>query len=256
MIPQILVSVVMPAYRCRDTITAAVESALAQDVALEILIVDDASPDNLTEVLADYAGDERVRILQNPTNVGPAVSRNRGIAAARGKYVAFLDADDLWAPGKLKKQLQLLEETGVVMCATARELMTADGRLTGRILPVRERITFRSLLRGNSIGCSSVVLRRDVAVRFPMTEGAWHEDYRLWLEILGEYGDACGVNDPLLKYRMTRNGRSGTLLHSAGMTWRVYRASGFSAAKSALYFIGYALSGMVKYGRSYFGGWK
>ena len=168
--------------------------------------------------------------------------------------MAFLDADDIWLPGKLEKQLAKIRETGAVICSTARELMTPDGTLSGRIIPVGEIITYKDLLRHNSINCSSVVLKREVAREFPMHHEQSHEDYIMWLEILGKYGFACGVNEPLLRYRLSNTGKSGSKLHSAKMTFMVYRHMGFGLGKSSLLFASYALNGVWKYAASYFGG--
>lgn len=246
-----LVSVIMPAYRCAGTIGAAVESVLCQDAQLELLIIDDCSAESLTDALEPFLEDSRIRIVRNETNLGAAESRNRAMALAQGEYIAFLDADDIWAPGKLSKQIRKLEQTGCVLCCTARELMTPDGRMTGRIIPVKQEITYRELLKHNSINCSSVVLRREAALEFPMHHDDSHEDYIMWLEILRKYGTACGVNEPLLKYRMSSTGKSGSKLHSAGMTFRVYRHMGFGMGRSWMLFCSYAFHGMMKYATSF-----
>lgn len=248
-----LVSVVMPAYRCADTIGHAIESALGQEIDLEVIVIDDCSGDDLNDILGDYLSDSRVRLLRNERNLGAAQSRNRGVEAAGGRYVAFLDADDIWAPGKLKKQLALLEKTGLVLCATGRELMTPEGKLTGRVIGVKERITYRELLKHNSINCSSVVMKAEVAREFPMGHEDSHEDYILWLQILRKYGSACAVNEPLLKYRLSSTGKSGSKLQSAKMTFQVYRYMGFSMGKSIVLFCSYAFHGVKKYALSYFG---
>jgi len=242
-----LVSVVMPAYRCADTIGAAIESALSQQVSLELIVVDDCSGENLEEILTDYLQDSSVRLLKNPRNLGAAQSRNRGVEAARGAYVAFLDADDIWAPEKLSKQLELLEKTGLVLCATGRELMTPEGELTGRIIGVKEIITYRDLLKHNSINCSSVLLKTEVAREFPMGHEDSHEDYITWLKILKKYGRACAVNEPLLKYRLSATGKSGSKWKSARMTFKVYRYMGFGIVKSLICFCSYAVHGVWKY---------
>lgn len=249
-----IVSVVMPAYRCVSTIRTAIESVLIQDVPLELLIIDDCSPEELSGALKPFSGDGRVRLIRNEQNLGAAQSRNRGVALAVGEYVAFLDADDIWEPGKLRKQLAMLEKTGAVLCCTARELMTPDGTLTGRVIPVKETITYKELLRHNSINCSSVLIRREVAAEFPMRCEQSHEDYIMWLEVLGKCGYACGINEPLLKYRLSNTGKSGSKLHSAKMTFMVYRHMGFGFAKSVALFVSYALHGVMKYAGSYFGG--
>ena len=154
----ILVSVVMPAYNCAASIGASIESVLCQEVPLELIVVNDRSPDDLDAAMAPYLTDERVVYVTNKVNMGAAMSHNRAMEMARGKYIAFLDSDDIWLPGKLKKQLAILEESGSVLCCTARALMTPEGVDDGRVLPVAEVITYRDLLRHNSIACSSVVI--------------------------------------------------------------------------------------------------
>lgn len=250
---QPFISVIMPAYRCAGVIGGAIESVLSQGVNLELLVIDDCGPEDLTQALAPWESDERVRILRNSENLGAAASRNRGVEAARGEYVAFLDADDIWLPGKLEKQMRLLEKTGDVLCATGRELMTPGGVPTGRVIPVRERITYRDLLRHNCIGCSSVVMKREAALEFPMEHEDSHEDYIMWLRVLRKYRTACAVNEPLLRYRLSSSGKSGSKLQSAKMTFRVYRYMGFSLGKSMLLFGSYAVNGVAKYARSYLG---
>ena len=166
--------------------------------------------------------------------------------------MSFLDADDWWEKGKLKKQMQLLTTTQAVLCSTGRELLTPDGRQTGRVIGVPEEITYRKLLHHNCINCSSVVLRTDVAREFPMEHEDSHEDYILWLRILKKYGRAVAVNEPLLKYRLSSKGKSGSKLQSARMTYRVYRYVGMSRWQSLVCFFMYAVNGVWKYARAYF----
>ncbi len=246
-----LVSVVIPAYNCAGTIACALDSVLAQDVPLEILVIDDLSEDNLNEVLEPYRELPFFRCCRNEHNLGAAGSRNRGVQLARGEYVAFLDADDWWEKDKLKKQLALIEQESVVLCSTGRELLTPEGERTGRIIGVRPEITYRNLLFHNCINCSSVVLRKDVAKEFPMEHEDSHEDYITWLRILKKYGRAAAVDEPLLKYRLSSKGKSGSKLHSARMTFRVYRYLGFGYVKSCFCFAAYAANGVRKYLFSY-----
>ena len=151
-----LVSVIIPVYSGSHLLARAIDSALGQDIPLEILVVNDASPEDVDAVMAAYQGNDSVVYLKNPRNLGAAESRNRGVAQARGKYVAFLDADDCWTEGKLVRQVALLEENGLVLCATGRELMRPDGTSMGRVISVPETITYRSLLKHNCISCSSL----------------------------------------------------------------------------------------------------
>ena len=241
------VSVIIPAYRCSSTLRQAIDSALIQEVPLEILVLDDCSGEDIEGLVKEYGEEPRLRYLKNEKNIGAAASRNRGVQLASGDYVAFLDADDWWEKGKLTAQLELLEKTGYVLCSTGRELMKADGTDTGRYIPVKEKILYRDLLKHNSINCSSVVIRREAALEFPMEHDDSHEDYITWLKVLRKYGCAGGINLPYLKYRLSEGGKSRNKLKSAAMTYRVYRYAGYGHVKSCLFFASYAVHGILKY---------
>ena len=243
----ILVSVIIPYYNAARTLGRAIDSALAQDVPLEVLVIDDGSPESPDSVLRLYKGDPRVKLIRQEKNSGVAAARNEGVRQARGRYVAFLDADDWWAPDKLRKQLALAKKTGAVLICTGRELMKPDGTSAGRSIPVQKMIRYRILLMGNVINCSSVLLRTDVAREFPMEYDQAHEDYILWLKVLKKYGEARGIPGPYLKYQVSADGKSGPKWKSALMTWRVYRYMGYGPLTSACFFAGYAINGVRKW---------
>ena len=263
-VPGLLVSVIIPVHNGCGTIRAAIDSVLDQDMhfesahrigrgsiqEMEILVIDDASTDDLDAVEKEYEDHPEVIFLHNEHNLGAAKSRNRGVLLARGKYVAFLDADDCWDRGKLKKQFARIYETGDVLCCTGRELMDESGKLTGRVIGVKERLTYRDLLWHNQINCSSVVMLTKVARRYPMAHEDSHEDYITWMQILSEYEEVCAVNEPLLKYRVSNKGKSGSKLRSARMTYKAYRYMGFGPVKSTALFISYAIHGAIKYSRA------
>ena len=243
----ILVSVIIPAYNAHRTLKQAVDSAAAQDVPLEILVIDDASGVPAMETLAAYWGDPRIRILRQEKNRGVCAARNRGVREAKGRYIAFLDADDWWAEGKLAAQLAVMQKKNCVLSCTGRELMNPDGTSRGRQIPVQRQITYRSLLAGNCINCSSAVIRADVAKEFPMEHEDAHEDYILWLKILRKYKEAAGLPEPYLKYRLSASGKSGSKLKSARMTYKVYRYMGMNPLAAARCFAAYAVNGVRKY---------
>lgn len=242
-----MISVIIPAYNCQTTIGQAIDSALQQDGLLEVLVIDDGSTDDLSDVMETYAKDDRIRHLKNEKNMGPSATRNRGVQEARGEYIAFLDSDDYWESNKLARQYVLLQETGMVLCSTGRELMTHEGDLTGRVIPVKERITYEDMLNQNWINNSSVLVRRDVLLEFPMEADEVHEDYLLWLKVLKKYGTVCAINEPLLKYRMSKNSKSGSKFKSAIMTYRTYRKLGMNHWQAMKSFVSYAIAGVKKY---------
>lgn len=242
-----VVSVIMPAYNCEKFIAKAIESVLVQNVSLELIILNDCATDGTERVIQQYLSDQRIRYVKNDRNMGVARTRNEGVRMAMGEYVAFLDSDDWWEREKLSKQLALIKKEKKVLCSTGRELVDINGNLTGREIPVKETISYSMMLKQNWINCSSVLLKRKVAEEFPMEHEDSHEDYITWLKILQKYQYACAINEPLLKYRLSSQGKSGSKLKSAKMTFKVYQYMGFSWWKSIGCFICYAWNGVRKY---------
>ena len=244
---QIDVSVIMPAYNCEQYIDRAIESVLAQDVSLELIIINDCSKDNVDHVVAKYTDDSRVRYIHNKENLGVARTRNKGVYMAKGRYIAFLDSDDWWEKDKLKKQLQIMDEYGCVMCSTARELYDSEGNKTDRIIEVPTVITYDKMLYGNLINCSSVLIEKDVMSKYDMKYDDAHEDYVTWLNILKKYGDCIAINEPLLKYRLSPKGKSRNKIKSALMHYKSLRYAGFGVVKSMYYFVAYGINGVIKH---------
>lgn len=257
-----LVSVVMPAHNAEKYIEKAMESVYRQqgDFSIELYVVDDASSDETEQKVKDCqkAYEEKKKSLEgccaceliyikNERNLGAAETRNRAIKRAKGEFLAFLDADDWWQEDKLNRQLALIREKNAVLCATGRELMNADGSSQGRKIEIPSEITYRMLLCTNSIPCSSVVMRTEVAREFYMKHSELHEDYILWLQVLKKYGKGYGLNEPMLKSRMSEAGKSRNKKQSAKMQFGVYRYLGFGVFKSLFYFVQYAINGVRKY---------
>lgn len=241
------VTVIIPAYNCADTIDYTIQSALVQGESVTILVINDCSTDNLDKVMEKYEDNPDVYYTHNKKNLGASGSRNIGVSMAKTPYVAFLDADDIWNENKISKQLQTIEKEKAVICSTGRQLMKPDGTLTQKYIPVKRKITYKELLKHNSINCSSVLMKTSVAKEFPMDYEDSHEDYITWLKVLKKYGFAVGIDEPLLFYRLTSTGKSGNKLKSAMMNWRVYRYMGFGYLKSFIYFCSYAIHGIIKY---------
>lgn len=247
-----LVSVVIPAYNCESTLEMAIASAAAQRIPLELLIIDDASTDATRDIIeicrARWSSTEIFfRIFYQEKNRGVAACRNLGVSQATGEFVAFLDSDDWWAEGKLEKQLAGLKDTGAVLCSTGREFANYDGTLTGHVIGVKPYITYRSLLYDNAINCSSVLLRTEVAREFPMGHDECHEDYITWLRVLKKYGPACGINEPLLKYRKSLAAKTGNKWKSAKMHYHSLRYAGVGSLRASWYFCFYAINGIWKH---------
>jgi teichuronic acid biosynthesis glycosyltransferase TuaG len=250
-----VVSVVMPVYNGANYIKQAIDSVMTQTVPLELIIIDDCSTDQTAQVVADAvrayesAEEQSIVYCKNHSNLGASGSRTKGVTMARADWIAFLDADDWWAPGKLARQMALLKKTGFVLCCTARSLVDTKGVSLNHLIHVKEEITYHDLLFHNSINCSSVVIKKEAMLAYPMCHEDSHEDYISWLQILKHYGSACGIDEPLLFYRYDKGSKSGNKLKSAAMTFRVYRYLGFNLIQSIGMFCSYAVHGILKYTR-------
>lgn len=234
---EIIVSVVIPTYNCAPYIRQTLHSVLAQTIPLEVIIIDDASLDEPEKEIKNYLSRQNVHYIRNSKNQGVSVTRNRGVYMAKGRYIAFLDADDWWDKDKLEKQLCCIQKNKSVLCYTGRELYQSNGRTTGKIISVAEEVSYQELLYYNSIACSSVLIETKVAREFPMQHDEVHEDYLMWLRVLQKYQKACGVNEPLLKTRLTPNGKSRNKWKSFSMTYGVYRYLGIERRR-AFYYMG------------------
>ena len=130
---------------------------------------------------------EIIRLLSSK-NHNPSELRGDAVDMSEGEYVAFLDADDYWYGPKMEAQLALMEQTKAVLSSTARELLKSDGTETGHIIPIMDKITYKDLLKHNSLSCSAVIAKREVLLEFPMEHEDSHEDYITWLKIVKKYG--------------------------------------------------------------------
>ncbi len=243
------VSVIMPAYRCEKTIENSIRSALSQTVPdIEVIVANDASDDGLTDILDRLQKkDARLRVIQIRTNIGVAEARNRGIAAAKAEWIAFLDSDDLWEPDKLKKQLSVAERTGGQLIYTAAACIDETGKPTGKVFAVPETITAAKILRSTDIVTSTVLVKREVYLRNPMERSDLHEDLISWHGMLKNGAKAVGINEPLVRYRISGGSKSGNKLRSACMTWRTYRYIGIPFFPRIVCFLGYCIHGVKRY---------
>ena len=207
-----LVSVVVPTYNYRHYVGEAIESVLAQShQPLEILVVDDGSTDGTQEELRRFNG--RIRYLHQP-NRGLSAARNTGILAAAGEFIALLDADDLWAPTKIEKQMALMDspEVGVVFCALNRIDVRSGAEEVKHCLPDSRGDLRRMLLHRNCMTASTVLVRRACFEKAGLFDESLRsaEDWDMWIRISRHFHFDY-VPEPLITYR----------IHGANMTKKI-----------------------------------
>jgi len=220
-----VVSVVTPSYNAARFICAAIESVQAQTYqSWEIIVADDCSTDETCAIVEEMAmRDERIRLMQLPRNKGPAAARNVAIEAARGRYIAFLDSDDLWLPGKLEGQLGFMQEKDCALSYTAYKRLSEDGKTIGGIIEIPQNVDYESLLLTNVIGCLTAIYDTKVVGKVYAPDILKREDHALWLKILKMGHVACGLNESLALRRIRRNSDSTNKLEAAVCQWRLYR---------------------------------
>jgi teichuronic acid biosynthesis glycosyltransferase TuaG len=248
---QNLVSIITPAYRAAAFIQDTIRSVQRQDyVAWEMLVVDDCSPDDTCERVTEIArSDARVRLLRQPSNQGPAVARNAALEAASGRFVAFLDSDDLWLPQKLSAQLTFMASRDAALSYTEFSRMSPDGTQVGHRIAVPVTLTYRQLLCNTSIATSTVIVDqlRAGGLRVPI---APYDDYAAWLSILRNGHIAHGLKQDLMRYRVVGGSISRSKRRSAGWVWKTYRQiEGLGFFHSSWCFANYAARGWLKYRR-------
>ncbi len=246
-----LVSIITPAYKAAAYVGQCIESVLAQDYPhWEMLIVDDKSPDDTTAAIEPYAArDARVRLIRLERNAGPAGARNAALEAATGRYVAFLDSDDLWLPQKLRLQLAFMREVGAGLSYTAFRRISFDAQTTGRLIPVPPRLSYARLLGNTAIATSTAIVDRQQAGELRMKK-TYYDDFVLWLGLLRNGVVARGLNVDLMRYRVVGQSVSRNKRNSALQVWKTYRdMEHLSLVRSAWCFAHYAARGWLKYRR-------
>jgi glycosyltransferase involved in cell wall biosynthesis len=246
-----LVSIITPSYNTFQFIGETIESVLAQDYqAWEMIIVDDNSTDKSNELIRGYVKkDDRIKFIQNKENLGAAVSRNLGIEKAAGRFIAFLDSDDLWLPKKLTQQLDFMLRHNYSFTYTAYGKINEAGKDIGHI-DIPTKSSYHSLLKTCPIGCLTAIYDTQVIgkVYLPLIEK--RQDYGLWLRILKKIDFAYGVETTLAKYRVRSNSISSNKFLAAKYQWRIYRdLEKLSLLDSIFYMTTYTFNGVLK---SYF----
>lgn len=249
MTEQPVVSIIMPSYNAEQYIAESIQSVIAQTFpGWELVITDDRSSDNTPAIAQSFMDqDQRIRFQVAETHSGIAGTRNQCIARARGRYIAFLDNDDLWVPEKLEKQLRFMKEHDYSFCYSAYELMKEDGTPKGKIIKTAGVIDYNKYLRNTIIGSGTIMLDREKTGPLVMPDNATSDDMALWCRILKKGHKAYPINEVLMKYRVRNNSASANKWKAAHDVWRVYRKQEqLSVFKSLTCFVGYAFNAVVK----------
>lgn len=202
---QDVVSIIMPSYNCGRFVAETIRSVQAQTYSnWEILFVDDCSTDD-TETIVKAFNDQRIHFFKNTKNSGAAVSRNKALREAKGRWIAFLDSDDLWEPLKLEKQIQFMEENNYKFSYTCYAEMDAEGNDMGVIVMGPKKVTKAGMFAFCWPGCLTVMYDANAVGLIQIEDIKKNNDYALWLKICKK-ADCYLLPEVLAKYRRGRSG--------------------------------------------------
>lgn len=245
-----LVSIIMPCYNAERYIAQSIESILAQTYQnWELLITDDCSKDNSVKIATKYSlQDDRISLLVTDEHQGIARTRNMSISRARGRFVAFLDSDDIWYPEKLEKQVNYMLENDLAFTYSSYEIIDYHGNPKNRVVKDAGVMSYKKYLRNTIICCGTVVVDREKTGHFATPIIKTSEDMSLWLSIMRRGFDAYPVPGPLHKYRITPGSASSNKIKAASDVWRVYRKiEKLSWPKAMVNFICYSFNAVKKH---------
>lgn len=244
------ISIITPCCNSEPYLRQTIESVLDQTWSnWEMLIVDDCSSDRSAEMIREYCGrDPRIRYFRTDARSGsPTVPRNIAVENARGRYIAFLDSDDLWLPTKLEEQIKVFRETpDASIVFSYYEKMTEEGVRSGRVVTSPSKVTYDRLLYGNVIGCLTGMYDTGKVGKVYM-KPVGHEDYAMWLEILkkGHIGvNTCNVQ---ALYRVRKGSVSSNKLKALKWQWDIYREQEkLNMFKALCCFVAYCFKAVLK----------
>lgn len=247
-----LVSIITASYNSSKFIEETLESILNQSYKnWELIITDDCSCDNTCEIIEKYAArDERITLIKLPENNGAGVARDSSIKAANGRFIAFCDSDDRWAPDKLEKQLKFMVDNDYKLTYTSYRTCTEEGEINGYVkcLP---KINRRKIIRDNGIGCLTAIYDAGKIGKQYMPSLRKRQDWCLWMDIISKYGAAYGLQEPLAIYRITRGSVSRSKTSLLKYNFDVYhKFLGYNKLTSAIilscYFMPYYIFKKIK----------
>jgi teichuronic acid biosynthesis glycosyltransferase TuaG len=244
-----LVSIIVPAYKAASYIGRTIESVLAQTYRdWEMLIADDCSPDNTREVVGEWAArDARIKLIAREKNGGPAAARNSALENAQGRWIAFLDSDDIWLPAKLERSIAHAQANRAALLFTAYRRISQDESRVGDLIHVPRTLTYKQLLGNTAIATSTVLIDRSIAGDVRM-ERVFYDDFVCWLSILKRGHVAHGLDEDLVRYRVLAQSVSRNKGRSAREVWKTYRnVEQLGPVAASWYFSRYAMNALRKY---------
>ncbi len=243
-----LVSIITPSYNSSSFIEETIDSVILQTYEnWEMIITDDLSTDNSVEIIQKYIDkDNRIKLIQLEENSGAAVARNASIKNANGKYIAFLDSDDLWIPEKLEKQITFMKEKNSPFTYSNYNLIDEEGKKLNIIKTPTEKITYRELLKENQIGCLTAIYDQEKLGKIYMPLIRKRQDFGLWLEILKKIKNADKINQDLAIYRVRKNSISSNKIELLKYNYELFNTHQNLTKLTSIYYLAWNIYRKIK----------
>ena len=246
-----LVSVITPVYKCEKFIEHTIKSVQRQTYnEWELLLVDDCSPDNSAEIIKRMMeSDDRIKYIKLKENSGAAVARNVGLENAKGRYIAYLDADDVWYKNKLESQIKFINDNDVQFTCCDYEKIEEDGTKLNKVVHMPKTITYNQLLRNTIIQTVGVVVDLEKVDKklLVMPNVRRGQDSATWLQMLRNGVVFTGQNEVLAQYRRVSRSLSSNKINAIKRTWYLYRGvERLSVPRSIWCLIGWAWNASKK----------
>lgn len=217
-----LVSIITPAYNAEKTISETINSVLKQSYEnWEMIIIDDASKDSTVSVVEGYT-DPRIKLIKSKENMGPAMAWNQGFKIMKGRYLAFVDADDVWEPDKLKDQISFMMDNQYSFTFTAYDWIDENSKPLNKVVHARKKHTYKSCLKDTDMGNSTVILDRSVIEIPQLPNVRYNNDGTLRFPIMKSGHNAYGIDKVYTHYRIMTNSVSRNKIKAAKNLWRIY----------------------------------
>lgn len=247
-----LVSIITPAFNSEKYIAETINSIAKQTYSnWEHIIIDDASTDNTVAIIKQFQKkDQRIKLIQLHTNAGSAIARNAGIKMAKGSYLTFIDADDLWLPQFIEISIKTIEKKQVpfVFASYKRLDENLNPYLNDFLVP--SQASYADILKTNSISCLTAFLDTETLGKKYMPLVRKRQDMGLWLQYLKQIPFAYGIQQPLAIYRIRKNSLSRNKWQLINSQWQFYRqVEKLNLHKSLYYMACWAYYGFIKYRR-------
>lgn len=244
-----LVSIITPVYNGEKYIEECIKSVLNQSYKnIEMIIIDDGSTDNSENIIKKYTKSfPFIKYIKCNENNGIWAARNIGIEKAKGRFISFLDADDIYKENKIKNQINYMLKNNYSFTYTAYDLINENSTSLNKVIKAKEYEDYDRLLKGNDIGCLTVMIDR-LKINTPIKfENYRHEDYVLWLKILKNNVVAYGIDEILSSYRKSNSSVSHNKIKAALWTWNIYiNVEKLPLNKAIHYFFKYTMNGFRK----------